>query len=969
MQGKSVQAHLVGKVAEILEAVSSAEWVGEAAGRLSVIAARARAAVVVPAVKAAVAVCLAMSVILVVEKLSMAAVSMLVKILKRKPEKVYEWRPISEDVEMGGSLAYPMVLVQIPMYNEKEVYHLSIGAACALEWPSDRLIVQVLDDSTDPAIQDLVQIECQRWLAKGVNIYYKTRDSRKGYKAGALKEGMDQDYVKKCDYVAIFDADHQPPTDFLVRTVPFLVRNPKIALVQARWKFVNVNDCIMTRIQEMSLNYHFKVEQESGSSLVAFFGFNGTAGIWRIQALMDAEGWKERTTVEDMDLAVRATLKGWKFVYVGDLKVKSELPSTYTAYRYQQHRWACGPANLCRKMAFDIIKAKIVSKKKDIKSFNMGIECACLEEVLSDLQLLFRSKARVVQCYFFILLRGDSNLMFLPEVEIPRWGVIYIPTIITLLNSFTTPRSIHLILIWVFFENVMSLHRFIAVYVGLFEAGRVNEWVVTEKLGDTLNAQPVVDGRKRFHKFWKRFHFLELGIGVFLLLCASYDLTCRAQRGELPLIPHQRDAFMAQWRAVTLAMVVVVLCSSAAAAAYAAAGESNGESNGVYLGSLLDQPILLPSSDLVVNASRLLQQSIARCVESIYRSLDEVSLDRVGVIWREVRSRAIAPVLSVAVALCMVMSFMLVFEAAYMSAVSLGVKLLRRKPEKRYKWEPIEGDEEKGSLAFPMVLVQIPMYNEKEVYKLSIRAACALTWPPDRIIIQVLDDSTDPLIKDMVELECKAWASKQINIKYEVRSNRKGMLLTWPFPGDFAVNYDVCLMTRIQKISLDYHFKVEQESGSSTYAFFGFNGTAGVWRMSAINEAGGWKDRTTVEDMDLAVRATLKGWKLLYDGDITVKSELPSTFKAYRHQQHRWTCGAANLFRKMAWNIAINKEVSLWKKLHVLYSFFFVRRVIAPLVTFTFYCIVIPISSLVPEVSIPIWGCSIFLQQLPFSMP
>uniref|UniRef100_A0A6V7QUI1 Glycosyltransferase 2-like domain-containing protein n=1 Tax=Ananas comosus var. bracteatus TaxID=296719 RepID=A0A6V7QUI1_ANACO len=190
------------------------------------------------AVKAAVALCLAMSVMLVVEKLSMAAVSMLVKILKRKPEKVYEWRPISEDVEMGGSLAYPMVLVQIPMYNEKEVYHLSIGAACALEWPSDRLIVQVLDDSTDPAIQDLVQIECQRWLAKGVNIYYKTRDSRKGYKAGALKEGMDQDYVKKCDYVAIFDADHQPPTDFLVRTVPFLVRNPKIALVQARWKFV-----------------------------------------------------------------------------------------------------------------------------------------------------------------------------------------------------------------------------------------------------------------------------------------------------------------------------------------------------------------------------------------------------------------------------------------------------------------------------------------------------------------------------------------------------------------------------------------------------------------------------------------------------------------------------------------------------------------------------------------------------------
>lgn len=182
------------------------------------------------------------------------------------------------------------------------------------------------------------------------------------------------------------------------------------------------------------------------------------------------------------------------------------------------------------------------------------------------------------------------------------------------------------------------------------------------------------------------------------------------------------------------------------------------------------------------------------------------------------------------------------------------------------------------------------------------------------------------------------------------------MFLTWPLPGDFAVNYDVCLMTRIQKMSLDYHFKVEQESGSFVYSFFGFNGTAGVWRVSAINQSGGWKDRTTVEDMDLAVRASLKGWEFLYVGDIRVKSELPSTFKAYRHQQHRWTCGAANLFRKMAWEIITNKEVSIWKKHHLLYSFFFVRRVIAPLVTFLFYCVVIPLSAMVPGVSIPVWG-------------
>ncbi|PHT61147.1 putative mannan synthase 11, partial [Capsicum annuum] len=163
------------------------------------------------------------------------------------------------------------------------------------------------------------------WAGKGVNIKYEIRDNRKGYKAGALKEGMKHNYVKMCDFVAIFDADFQPESDFLLRTVPFLVHNPEIGLVQARWKFVNSDECLLTRMQEMSLDYHFKVGQEVGSATHAFFGFNGTAGVWRISALNEAGGWKDRTIVEDMDLAVRAGLKGWKFVYVGDLKVSRQL--------------------------------------------------------------------------------------------------------------------------------------------------------------------------------------------------------------------------------------------------------------------------------------------------------------------------------------------------------------------------------------------------------------------------------------------------------------------------------------------------------------------------------------------------------------------------------------------------------------------------------------------------------------------
>jgi beta-mannan synthase len=159
-----------------------------------------------------------------------------VKLCKRKPEKIYKWEAMQEDLELGNQ-NFPMVLVQIPMYNEREVFKLSIGAACRLIWPLDRLIVQVLDDSTDPTIMEMVSTECGKWATKGINIKCERRDNRNGYKAGALKQGMRHSYVKTCTYIAIFDADFQPEPDYLERTVPFLIHNPELALVQARWKF------------------------------------------------------------------------------------------------------------------------------------------------------------------------------------------------------------------------------------------------------------------------------------------------------------------------------------------------------------------------------------------------------------------------------------------------------------------------------------------------------------------------------------------------------------------------------------------------------------------------------------------------------------------------------------------------------------------------------------------------------------
>ncbi|XP_023773087.1 glucomannan 4-beta-mannosyltransferase 9 [Lactuca sativa] len=484
---------------------------GTGHGQMGMMWEQVRAPLIVPFMKIMVIMCLAMSVMLFVERVCMGIIIAVVKLMKYKLEKRYKWEAIKEDLEIGNS-CYPMVLVQIPMYNEKEVYQLSIGAACGLSWPSDRIIIQVLDDSTDPIIKDLVELECKRWAGKGINIKYEIRGNRNGYKAGALKQGMKHPYVNQCEFVAIFDADFQPDPDFLWRTIPFLAHNPELALVQARWKFVNSDECLMTRMQEMSLDYHFIVEQEAGSATHAFFGFNGTAGVWRISALNEAGGWKDRTTVEDMDLAVRVSLKGWKFVYVGDLKVKNELPSTFKAYRYQQHRWSCGPANLFKKMIIEIARNKKVTVWKKFY-------------VIYSFFFVRKIVAHLVTFIFYCVVLPAT--VFVPEVQVPKWGAIYIPSIVSLLNAVGTPRSFHLLVFWILFENVMSLHRTKGTFIGLFETGtRVNEWVVTKKLGEALKAKPGSKSTKKPRvQIGESVYVLEIFVGVYLFLCGCYDLS------------------------------------------------------------------------------------------------------------------------------------------------------------------------------------------------------------------------------------------------------------------------------------------------------------------------------------------------------------------------------------------------------------------------------------------------------------
>ncbi|CAL0298979.1 unnamed protein product [Lupinus luteus] len=384
-----------------------------------------------------------------------------IKIMKLKPTVEAD----AYDVEDPST--FPMVLVQIPMCNEREVFAQSIGAASQLDWPKDRILIQVLDDSDDKSLQNLIKDEVCSWKEKGVNIIYRHRLIRTGYKAGNLKSAMSCDYVKNYEFVAIFDADFQPNPDFLKLTVPHFKGKPDVGLVQARWTYVNKDENLLTRLQNINLCFHFEVEQQVNGYFLNFFGFNGTAGVWRIKALEESGGWLERTTVEDMDIAVRAHLNGWKFIYLNDVKVLCELPEAYEAYKKQQHRWHSGPMQLFRLCLPAIITSKISTWKKANLIF-----------------LFFLLRKLVLPFYSFTLFCVILPFtMFIPESELPLWVICYVPIVMSLLNILPSPKSIPFLVPYLLFENTMSVTKFNAMVSGLFQLGSAYEWVVTKKTG------------------------------------------------------------------------------------------------------------------------------------------------------------------------------------------------------------------------------------------------------------------------------------------------------------------------------------------------------------------------------------------------------------------------------------------------------------------------------------------------------
>lgn len=247
------------------------------------------------------------------------------------------WRDRETVIPSPPVADWPRVTVQLPVYNEVYVVERLIDAAARLDYPRDRLEIQVLDDSTDHTAQVAAQ-RVRAWAAQGLDIQHVRRSRRVGYKAGALADGLE---AASGEYLAIFDADFIPPEDYLKRTIPHF-QDPEIAFVQTRWGHVNADDSILTALQSVSIDAHFIVEQYARFRGGYFFNFNGTAGVWRRAAIQDAGGWQATTLTEDLDLSYRAFLNGWRAVFLRNVEVPAELPVTFPAFRRQQHRWARG---------------------------------------------------------------------------------------------------------------------------------------------------------------------------------------------------------------------------------------------------------------------------------------------------------------------------------------------------------------------------------------------------------------------------------------------------------------------------------------------------------------------------------------------------------------------------------------------------------------------------------------------------
>jgi cellulose synthase/poly-beta-1,6-N-acetylglucosamine synthase-like glycosyltransferase len=267
----------------------------------------------------------------------------------------------------------PRVTIQLPIYNEMYVVERLIGSVCDIDYPRELLEIQVLDDSTDETV-NIARACVERHCARGLNVVYIHRKDRSGFKAGALENGLKTAHG---EFIAVFDADFVPAPDFLRRTVPYF-SDKRMGMVQVRWGHLNRAYSALTQAQSIFLDGHFMIEHTARNRSGRFFNFNGTAGIWRRECIIEAGGWQHDTLTEDLDLSDRAQLKGWKFLFLPDVESPAEVPVELNAFKSQQHRWAKGSIQTARKLLPTILKSDLPRPVKQEAFFHLTANMAYL---------------------------------------------------------------------------------------------------------------------------------------------------------------------------------------------------------------------------------------------------------------------------------------------------------------------------------------------------------------------------------------------------------------------------------------------------------------------------------------------------------------------------------------------------------------------------------------------------------------
>jgi cellulose synthase/poly-beta-1,6-N-acetylglucosamine synthase-like glycosyltransferase len=401
----------------------------------------------------------------------------------------------SPEFDFSNADEIPYVTIQLPVFNEIYVMDRLLKNIVLIDYPKDKLEIQVLDDSTDESVESTAAL-IQTLQKEGFDIQHIQRTNRTGFKAGALKEGL---VNAKGEYIAIFDADFLPQTDWLKRTIPFF-KDEAVGVVQTRWGHINRNYSVLTKIQAFALDAHFTLEQVGRNSKGHFINFNGTAGVWRKTCIVDAGNWEGDTLTEDLDLSYRAQLKNWKFKYLEEVETPAELPVAISAARSQQFRWNKGGAENFQKMMRRVLKSKNISAKTKLHSLLHLLNSTMFLNVLivgilSIPMLYIKNEYAHLKMYFYVMsFFVISTLIFF----ICYW-FMYKKSHGSSLKSFVQ----YVVLFFTFFSIAMgfSLHNSIAVLEGHF--GKRSDFVRTPK----FNINALTDS-------WKTNKYLKKNISV-----------------------------------------------------------------------------------------------------------------------------------------------------------------------------------------------------------------------------------------------------------------------------------------------------------------------------------------------------------------------------------------------------------------------------------------------------------------------